>query len=82
MNTVSGALSLDGSVFRSIYGKGKNFTTGALDGPLRRGARQLGRGQHHGGAAAGRGTPAGDPGATGFGGSDDIGADQPAEATA
>ena len=31
VNTVSGVLNLDGSTFRSIYGKGKNFTTGALD---------------------------------------------------
>ncbi|GGF16610.1 DUF4097 family beta strand repeat-containing protein [Subtercola lobariae] len=32
VNTVSGVLSLDGSVFRGIYGKGKNFTTGSLNG--------------------------------------------------
>ncbi|UFS57448.1 DUF4097 domain-containing protein [Subtercola endophyticus] len=32
VNTVSGVLSLDGSVFRGTYGKGKNFTTGSLDG--------------------------------------------------
>ncbi|MEF2977555.1 DUF4097 family beta strand repeat-containing protein [Subtercola sp. YIM 133946] len=32
VNTVSGLLSLDGSIFRGTYGKGKNFTTGSLDG--------------------------------------------------
>jgi DUF4097 and DUF4098 domain-containing protein YvlB len=32
VNTVSGVLSLDGSVFRGTHGKGKNFTTGSLDG--------------------------------------------------
>ena len=32
VNTVSGLLSLDGSVFRGTRGMGKNFTTGSLDG--------------------------------------------------
>ncbi|RFA22378.1 DUF4097 family beta strand repeat-containing protein [Subtercola boreus] len=31
VNTVTGVLSLDGSTFRSIRGRGNNFTSGALD---------------------------------------------------